>query len=163
MTGREKINALITQRMIDRITELGELPWRKPWQSASQWPRNLITKKKYRGVNVFLLHSLGYASPYFLTMRQANALGGKIRKGQKSCPVIFWKLLDPEDPNAPKDDPRSRMRPLLRYFCAFNIDQCEGIPEDRIPKLNLPAREASPIEAAEAQPLGKNYSLCRKV
>lgn len=149
MTGRDKINSMITQRMIERINELGELFWRKPWQSVSQWPRNLITKKRYRGCNVFLLHSLGYASPYFLTMRQANALGGKIRKGEKSCPVIFWKLLDLEDPYAPKDDPKSRMRPMLRYYCAFNIDQCEGIPEDKIPKMNLPSREASPIDVAE--------------
>ncbi len=149
MNGREKINQMITARMIERITELGELPWRKPWTSASMWPCNLISQKRYRGCNVFLLHSLGYASPYFLTMRQANALGGKIRKGEKACPVVFWKMLDPEDKNAPKDDPKSKCRPMLRYFSAFNVDQCEGIPAEKIPALEIPTRNVSPIEVAE--------------
>jgi antirestriction protein ArdC len=150
MNGQQKINEMITWRMIERISETGSLPWRKPWTSKSMWPRNLITQKCYRGCNVFLLHALGYASPYFLTMRQANELGGKVRKGEKSCPVVFWKLLDPEDMNAAKNDPRSRRRPILRYYCAFNADQCEGIPEDKIPKVDLPTRDATPIESAEA-------------
>ncbi|MDF7824080.1 zincin-like metallopeptidase domain-containing protein [Pontiellaceae bacterium B12227] len=149
MSGRDKINGLITQKMIDRITELGELPWRKPWTSASMWPRNLISQKRYRGCNVFLLHSLGYASPYFLTMKQANTLGGKIRKGEKACPVVFWKMIDPEDKNAPKDDPASKCRPILRYYSAFNVDQCEGIPEEKIPSVEIPARNVYPIAAAE--------------
>ena len=38
-------------------------------------PRNLTTLRPYRGVNVFVLSCLGYASPYFLTYRQAEALG----------------------------------------------------------------------------------------
>ncbi len=149
MSGREKINQMITARMIERITELGALPWRKPWKSVSMWPRNLITKKRYRGVNVFMLHSLGYASPYFLTMKQANSLGGKVRKGEKACPVVFWMLFDPEDKNAPKNDPKSKRHAMLRYYQVFNVDQCDGIPEAKIPPANLKPRTVSPIETAE--------------
>lgn len=148
--GREKINQMITSRMIERITELGELPWRRPWTSVSMWPRNLITKKRYRGVNVFMLHSLGYASPYFLTMKQVNALGGKVRKGEKACPVVFWMLFEPEDEKAPKDDPKSRRHAMLRYYHVFNVAQCDGIPEKKVPTVKLPEREVSPIETAES-------------
>jgi len=149
MTGRQKINQMITARMIERITELGALPWRKPWKSVSMWPRNLITKKRYRGVNVFMLHSLGYASPYFLTMRQVNSLGGKVRKGEKACPVVFWMLFEPEDKTAPRNDVTSKRHAMLRYYHVFNVSQCVGIPEDKIPKLNIPDRITSPIEDAE--------------
>ncbi len=148
--GRKKINEMITARMIERITELGALPWRKPWTSVSMWPRNLISKNKYRGVNVFMLHSLGYTSPYFLSMKQVNSLGGKVRKGEKACPVVFWMLFDPEDKKAPKDDPKSKRHAMLRYYQVFNVDQCDGIPTNKIPKVNLKPRTASPIETAEA-------------
>lgn len=149
MNGQQKINEMITQRMIERITELGELPWRKPWTSVSQWPRNLISKKRYRGINVFMLYSLGYSNPYFLSLKQANELGGKIRKGERAVPVVFWKILEPQDKTAPKDDPRSRRHALLRYYHVFNVDQTTGIPEDKLPKVEIPEREASPIEDAE--------------
>ena len=147
--GRQKINEMITARMIERITELGALPWRKPWTSVSMWPRNLITRKRYRGVNVFMLHSLGYASPYFLTMKQVNSLGGKVRKGEKACPVVFWMLFDPEDKTAPKNDPKSKRHAMLRYYQVFNVDQCDGIPESKIPKVDMTPRAVSPIETAE--------------
>ncbi len=43
-------------------------PWRKPWTSTGL-PRNLVTKKPYRGVNVFLLSASKYVSPFWLTFR----------------------------------------------------------------------------------------------
>jgi antirestriction protein ArdC len=149
MNGQMKINEMVTQRMIERITELGELPWRKPWASASQWPRNLITKKRYRGINVFMLHSLGYTNPYFLTLKQANELGGKVRKGERAIPVVFWKILEPQDSAAPKDDPRSRRHALLRYYQVFNVDQTIGVPEEKVPKVEITERKVTPIEEAE--------------
>jgi antirestriction protein ArdC len=45
--------------IIERIEATNTLPWKKPWTSISLMPKNLITGKNYRGVNVFLLHMLG--------------------------------------------------------------------------------------------------------
>ena len=81
MNAYEKINAMITARLIERIEATNTLPWKKPWTSVSLMPKNLVTQKNYRGVNGFLLHMLGYASPYFLSMKQVNAMGGKVRRG----------------------------------------------------------------------------------
>jgi len=73
-------------------------------------------------VNVFLLHMLGYTSPYFLSMKQVNQLGGKVRKGEKSCPVVFWRFVE-----AKEDAPDERGYAMLRYYRVFNVEQCDGL------------------------------------
>jgi antirestriction protein ArdC len=80
----------------NRITELleqGTVPWRRPWRST-EGPRNLISKKPYRGINSFLLNASPYESDYWLTYNQAKQKGGSVRKGEKSTLVVFWKWLD---------------------------------------------------------------------
>jgi len=57
-------------------------------------PKNLVSKRDYRGVNVFLLHAMMYESPYWLTYNQAKELGGHVRKGERASPVVFWKRLE---------------------------------------------------------------------
>ena len=59
----------------------GVVPWQKPWDARVSMPRNLITKKEYRGINVLLLLSLAYKSPFWLTYRQVNQLGGQMQSG----------------------------------------------------------------------------------
>jgi hypothetical protein len=55
-------------------------------------PRNLLSKRPYRGINLFLLSTSKYVSPFWLTIRQANELGGYARKGEESAIVVFWKI-----------------------------------------------------------------------
>jgi antirestriction protein ArdC len=144
MNAYQKINSMITARLIERIEATKTLPWKKPWTSVSLMPKNLVTKKNYRGVNVFLLHMLGYTSPYFLSMKQVNAMGGKVRKGEKSSPVVFWRIVD-----AKEDKPDSKGYAMLRYYRVFNTEQCEGL-EGKVPTIEVPTREHTPLEAAEA-------------
>jgi len=144
MNAYQKINKMITARLIERIEATGSLPWKKPWTSVSLMPKNLITGKNYRGVNVFLLHMLGYASPYFLSMKQVNGLGGKVRKGEKSCPVVFWRFVE-----AKEDTPDQKGYAMLRYYRVFNVAQCEGLPANKVPKIELPKHEHKPLEIAE--------------
>ena len=80
----------ITERIVSLLSQ-GTVPWHKPWHVQTGLPRNLITQKPYRGINVFLLMAMNYESPNWLTLRQANAMGGQIKPGEKSCPVVFWK------------------------------------------------------------------------
>jgi antirestriction protein ArdC len=58
---------IITERILGKL-EQGVVPWHKPWEQGI--PRNLPTKKPYRGVNVFLTASAGFASPYWLTLKR---------------------------------------------------------------------------------------------
>src|SRR5271170_5545659 len=82
---------IITDRIIGSLKQ-NVVPWRVPW--VSRPPMNLLSKKPYRGVNVFLLSASRFTSPYWVTYRQAQAKGGQVRKGEKSTPVIFWKVFD---------------------------------------------------------------------
>ena len=86
----------ITERII-ALLESGTVPWRKPWKAQTGMPRNLVSGHPYRGINVFLLHSMHYESPFWLTYKQALDLGGHVRKGEKACPVVFWKQWERED------------------------------------------------------------------
>lgn len=133
---------VITDRVIG-LLEQGQIPWQKPWNSAQLMPRNAVSGREYRGVNVFLLHAMCFESPFWLTYKQALALGGNVRKGEKACPVVFWKWLDAEE-----NGERKRI-PCLRYYSVFNVGQCEGIKSDKIVSPNVTRREHRPIAEAE--------------
>jgi len=86
---------IVTDKIIGML-EAGVVPWRKPWSSAGL-PRNLVTKKPYRGINHFLLSASKYISPFWLTYKQANELGGSVRRGEQSTLIVFWKIDQKED------------------------------------------------------------------
>jgi len=56
---------IVTDRIIHAL-EQGVIPWRKPWRVAGH-PKNFITCRPYRGINILLLASQGYPpQPYEL-------------------------------------------------------------------------------------------------
>ena len=112
----------ITERIVSLLAQ-GTVPWHKPWSVQTGLPRNLITQKPYRGINVFLLMAMNYESPNWLTLRQANAMGGQIKPGEKSCPVVFWKPMKVKDRESGED----RKIPFLRLYHVFNVSQCTGL------------------------------------
>jgi antirestriction protein ArdC len=144
---------IVTEKIIG-LLEQGIVPWRRPWASTGL-PRNLVSKKPYRGVNLFLLSTTKYLSPFWLTMKQANELGGSVRKGEHSQIVVFWKVdqiataeteSDPENGEA---NEKSRRRFVLRYYRLFNLEQCQ-LPQavlDKVPKIET--HQHDPSEAAE--------------
>jgi antirestriction protein ArdC len=151
----------IYQAVTDRILELldqGTVPWRQPFQGGG-YPMNLVSGKPYRGVNVFLLActamTQGYASPYWVTFKQAKAKGGSVRKGEKSSLVVFWKKLEtrkdakPDPDRKPgelsSDDLKSRF--MLRHYRVFNTEQCDDL-ETPDPEVQ-PMERFEPIEEAE--------------
>lgn len=137
---------IITDRIIEKL-EAGTPPWRKPWRTAggkAQLPANLASKRDYRGVNVFLLHAAGYASPWWLSYKQAAEKGGQVRKGEKGFPVVFWKPLAVKDKETGKD----KQVPLLRYYTVFNSEQIDGLTLPDEPAEAGPGID--PVDAAEA-------------
>jgi len=142
---------IVTEKIV-KLLEQGIVPWRRPWTSTGL-PRNLVSKKPYRGVNVFLLSASKYVSPFWLTMRQANELGGHIRKGEESTAIVFWKIEDAkrnaEDLDTEETDKKTRRRFLLRFYRVWNLEQCE-LPQsvlDKLPKMET--HQHAPIEAVE--------------
>jgi len=114
---------IITANIIEQL-ERGVAPWRKPWSTSI--PRNLISKKPYHGLNVFLLATQGYGSPYWLTFNQAKQLGAHVRKGEKSTLVSFWKFNEYSRENE-SGETENKTSVLLRYYRVFNIEQCDGL------------------------------------
>lgn len=125
----------VTDSILAALTN-GTVPWRKPWSSKSALPTNAISKRTYRGVNVFLLGLAPYTDHRWMTLKQANELGGKVKRNERATFVVFWKQWD-----VPQDDSDANRKtiPLLRRYWLFNAEQCEGLNisslEDQ-PKLN---------------------------
>lgn len=142
-----QVYEIITNQIIEKL-EKGTVPWKKPWATGSEWPKNLVSKKEYRGINTFLLGSQGYTNPYWLSFKQCNQLKGKIKKGEKASMCIFWKksqyTIENED-----GDKEIKDGLILRYYNVWNVDQTEGIDESKIPQLNIETREFTPIEECE--------------
>lgn len=137
---KNDVYQIITDRIVC-LLESGTVPWHKPWKGGNQWPQNFISRKVYRGINLFLLNAASYASPFWLTFKQVKALGGRVKKGEQSFPVVFWKVLEEKE----GEDKRI---PFLRYHNVFNVTQCEGINIPTMPELeNTPAFQ--PIEKCE--------------
>jgi len=134
---------IITERIVTQL-ESGTIPWRRPW-SAGRQPQNLVSKRAYRGVNVFLLGCQSFESPYWLTFKQAQELKGHVRKGQHATPVVFWKWFEREDDESGKVKPA----PLLRYYSVFNAEQCE-LPDGTVPDVEPATAPVDPIEQCEA-------------
>jgi len=123
---KRDVYQIVTDRII-QLLEAGTVPWHRPWKASDQWPQNFVSHKVYRGINLFLLNAAMYPSPYWLTFKQVQTLGGMVKKGEKSFPVVFWKMLKEE-----RDGEEKRI-PFLRYHSVFNIAQCEGIAVPALP------------------------------
>lgn len=152
---RADVYQIVTDRII-ALLESGVVPWQKPW-SAARAPKNLASGKNYRGVNVWMLGCAGFTSPYFVSYKQAQDLGGQVRKGEKSQIAVFWKMLDKkgEDGAQPGEvSSKDRQVPMLRYYHVFNVTQCDGL-EYPAPEIRLP--DFNPI--AEAERLANAFPL----
>ena len=131
----------ITENIIKAIEVAGgeSLPWRKSWHVPA--PCNAQTGRRYKGLNRVVLESIqDYKENRWLTFAQALALGGNVRKGERSTAVVLFK-------ETPKDDENER-RLLCRTFNVFNIEQIDGLDQPSLFQVATP--ELHPIEAAQA-------------
>lgn len=137
MNAYQKFNHLAEQLTNEIVAELqqGKAIWQKPWSSYGL-PKNYGSGRPYEGFNAFYLHHVtvknNYTAPYFITFKQAQELGGRVRKGQKGTPIVYWKIYEAKDENQRieqaaegKDHPCRRFVPFV--WTVFNIDQVEGV------------------------------------
>ena len=142
------VYAAVTETLIARL-DAGVVPWHQPWTSAA--PVNYASHKPYRGINVAILASAGYASPYWLTYKQAQERGGQVRGGEHGEHVILWKPILVKDSES--DDPDAKKRVwLLRSYVVFNAEQVDGIDFPEPPPIGDPIAEADAIIAGYPSP-----------
>lgn len=144
----EQIYQMVTDRVIEKLKE-GVCPWVKPWKGGNESvAMNAISKKPYSFLNQMLL---GFEGQY-LTFNQAKQLGGNIKKGSKSRPVVFWTTGyttkgEDEEGNSVSVY-HEYARPILKYYNVFEVGDVDGIDIKRIETKFIP-NDISPIEKAE--------------
>ena len=123
----------VTDQLITAL-EAGTPPWVKPWsQIAEPLPCNALTLRPYRGINLLMLSmaadSKGYPVPRWLTYRQAQQVGGQVRKGETATPIIFFATRIPDPDTLATQERQAKARgAVMRTFSVFNVDQVEGLP-----------------------------------
>ncbi|MEI6316375.1 MAG: zincin-like metallopeptidase domain-containing protein [bacterium] len=144
--ARKDVYAIINQKIIEQL-EKGTVPWLIPWSDGGL-PKNLMSGKSYRGINIMLLGSAGYPDNSFLTFKQLNEIGGKVKKGEKGHMVVFWDVVK-NNQNSIQDveNSSSQKKAILRYYIVFNVSQCENIPERF---LSTKDREVKEIPSCES-------------
>ena len=168
------VRQVVTDRIIAMLEKGGSV-FRERWTRAAARgvPRNGKTGAPYRGANVLLLWEAaieaGYASNAWLTYRQAESLGGQVRRGERAVLCAHFERRARErsaEDDDDDDDARSeggsdeealtaasgaRAGVLLcRPFWVFNVAQIDGLPLEVV-DLGIAAPTASvqgPIERA---------------
>jgi antirestriction protein ArdC len=143
----------VTERIVAYIERENILPWTKPWAciGAENAPQNFKSKRPYTGVNTILTGMSGYASPYWLTFKQAKEMGGAVRKDENATPIVYWNAFKKKEDIDGEEycDKRPKRIGFHRMFYVFNSEQIEGIdfPVSQVVKVHefSPNREAERI------------------
>jgi antirestriction protein ArdC len=149
---RPSIYQTVTDRIISSL-RAGVIPWEKPWNTprftGGPFPRNFYTGKPYRGINILLLWSSDFGSPFWLTFKQAQELKGSVRKGERGTPIVFFKQLPHAEKDKAKANEDERTPFVLCHYTVFNAEQCDGLALPEIMQPNA-ATEINEDETCEA-------------
>jgi len=126
-------------RVTDKILadlEQGVRPWMKPWKAGH--PVGTVSRPlranglPYKGVNVLMLWtsamSGGYVAPIWMTYRQAQELGGQVKKGEKGSLVVYANTLTVTEENPTTGQDEEKAIPFMKGYTVFNVEQVEGLP-----------------------------------
>lgn len=184
MPSQAEVRQSITNRILETLREGKTLPWRSPWvgHPNAGLPTNILSEKRYRGINVLLLHlhqlRYGLKSKYFGTFNQWKGLAAYVKPrpsnvppGQWGCPIIFFKPITKvkTDENGEEQEVGY---PILRTYTVFGIDQVEGAHLDRFRVGDLsvnpdfidyePAEQAIAATGADIRLGGEEACYCRR-
>ncbi|QII38261.1 DUF1738 domain-containing protein [Rouxiella badensis] len=128
-TTRTDIYQTVTDSIIAAL-DAGVKPWSCPWQRVpgmSGLPSNFATGIAYSGMNIMLLwcsaSKQGFGDSRWMTYKQAQAVGGQVRKGEHGTTAIFYTTLEKEN-----EDGEIDQIPMLKTFNVFNVQQIDGLP-----------------------------------
>jgi antirestriction protein ArdC len=152
---RQERKAAIYQAITDRIiNELrgGRIPWKRPWKrlvnGEREYPANYATYLRqatgqpattptpyYSGINAMILCCFHHSRPYYLTFKQAQALGGQVKKGSKGIGLIYFEMqtypaqkAGTEQEGSTRDETTPLAAfPMLKPFYVFHISDIDGI------------------------------------
>lgn len=149
----------VTARIVGEM-EQGRLPWVKEWDAGNvpTRPVNASTDAAYNGVNILLLWGTlferGYSVNAWLTFKQAQAMGGNVRKGEKGTKIVKVVTFETQEAKekAASSGDEAKKRAALKTYSVFNVAQIDGLPDD----LYAPREViAEPERHARAEALAK--------
>ncbi|MCL2029797.1 MAG: zincin-like metallopeptidase domain-containing protein [Deltaproteobacteria bacterium] len=145
------------------LLEEGAAPWQKPWKAGHvNVPHNPVSGTVYKGINRVMLSIRGLDDPRWLSLKQANEKGWRVRAGARSALVEHWQWTKKEqgrdeDGNLQYDDMGKPLmvevrleRPRVRYFNVFHASQVQTLDGQAIPPYDPGKVDWNPNERAEA-------------
>lgn len=151
---------MVTDKII-ALLEKGVIPWARPWTGVqtSAWSRS--SGEPYSFLNQMLLadpdkeykdidEMLSDVRGEWLTFKQVQDAGGRIKKGAKARAIVFFKMLPVEDKEHLDEngEPTKKNIPILKYYNVFKLDQTEGI-EQKHHKDGEKAEGAAHVKTAD--------------
>ena len=155
-TDKQDIYTRITNTIIADL-EKGVRTWMKPWNAGNTAGR--ITRPlrhngvPYSGINVLMLWAeaadKGFASPTWMTFKQALELKANVRKGEKGSLVVYANSITRTDEDAQGEETEREIH-YMKGYTVFNVEQIEGLPESYYGTPEAPATKVERIAHAEA-------------
>jgi len=105
----------ITDQIISKMEE-GVIPWKKSWHGLGV-PSNPLTGNEYNGFNRLILQMFGGGK--FLTYKQAEKMGGQVKKGSKGIYLCKYGTFEKENEKGEVSK--------LPYLSAFSVFLVLGI------------------------------------
>ena len=132
--SRSDVYTRVTNRIIADL-EKGVRSWMKPWSADNTQGRITLPLRHngipYRGINILMLWGAaverGHCSPTWMSYRQAQELGGQVRKGEKGSLVVYANTLTKTESNEDGEE-EERSIPYMKGYAVFNVDQIDGLP-----------------------------------
>jgi antirestriction protein ArdC len=138
---------MVTDKVIEQMNK-GIIPWHRPWNGVADGAINYVTRKPYSLLNQMLLGRDGE----WLTWKQVQQQGGKIKKGAKAGIVVFYgKYVYTKEEKQDGEEVtimQEHTIPVLKYYHVFHIEDCTGI-ESKLAG-EQPGNTVEPAEQAEA-------------
>lgn len=130
----------ITNQIVTAL-EQGQIPWISPFEKQLI-PMNYLTKRTYNGLNLLSLWTTGmmsgFTGNYWIGFRQANRLGGRVRKGEKGTPITICCPMKSKD----EDEQEEVIKNYYKTDYVFNLySQIEGIDFNAEPVNYKPIAE----------------------
>jgi len=134
----------ITNIIIEQLGK-GIIPWENPNINGVR-AQNLLTGHIYSGVNPLILQMSD--TPFFMTFKQAVTAKASVKKGAKSLPVVFWKVVEKQVENEEGEQEFKKLF-VLKYYNVFKITDIENLPERLLKKADSMLKDNKKILSCE--------------
>ncbi len=153
---KQDVYTRITDRIVADL-EKGVRTWLKPWSAGNTGGRIVRPLRHngvpYSGINVLMLWAEAvtkdFASPTWMTFKQAVELNAHVRKGEKGSLVVYANAITRTEENE-SGELEERSIPFMKGYTVFNVEQIDGLPEQYYVKPEITTTPVERIAHAEA-------------